>query len=416
MDDVQTNPQIELIKEQCDLLHDEQTPNLIMILKTIPTIRPNLTKDALLSAIASSGASASLATILRIGSGDLKPKKMEKGNNAQVDAFLGLLAQIYFLDSKAMEEGLTLSFVLVDYLKQANSRKLDAFAQKIFFYFSHFAEQLGQFQEIRPFLLAAQRSATLRHDELTRATVLTLLLRNYLAVNDIGGADKLISKTTFPTTAANAVIARYLYYLGKIRAIQLDYTTASEHLTTAIRKIDASEKSAGFLQAATKLNIIVQLLIGELPERSELRSKYLEKSLRPYMALVNAVRVGDLTAFTQVYSTHAESFKKDGMTTLIGRLRNNVIKTGIRGMSLSYSRIPLKDVCLKLGLESEESAEYIVAKAIRDGVIEANLVHEAGYLESKETLDVYSTDAPSKNFHERIKFCLALHNDSVKVF
>lgn len=31
-------------------------------------------------------------------------------------------------------------------------------------------------------------------------------------------------------------------------------------------------------------------------------------------------------------------------------------------ISLSYSRISLKDVCLKLQLDSEEDAEYIVAK------------------------------------------------------
>lgn len=44
------------------------------------------------------------------------------------------------------------------------------------------------------------------------------------------------------------------------------------------------------------------------------------------------------------------------------RLRHNVIKTGVRMISLSYSRISLKDICLKLQLDSEEDAEYIVAK------------------------------------------------------
>jgi len=31
-------------------------------------------------------------------------------------------------------------------------------------------------------------------------------------------------------------------------------------------------------------------------------------------------------------------------------------------ISLSYSRIHLRDICLKLHLDSEEDAEYIVAK------------------------------------------------------
>lgn len=50
------------------------------------------------------------------------------------------------------------------------------------------------------------------------------------------------------------------------------------------------------------------------------------------------------------------------MTEFINSLRHNVIKTGLRMISISYSRISLKDICLKLHLDSEEDAEYIVAK------------------------------------------------------
>ena len=59
---------------------------------------------------------------------------------------------------------------------------------------------------------------------------------------------------------------------------------------------------------------------------------------------------------------------------LILRLRHNVIKTGLRAISLSYSRISLADVASKLTLGSREDAEFIVAKAIRDGVIEVSSI------------------------------------------
>jgi 26S proteasome regulatory subunit N3 len=101
---------------------------------------------------------------------------------------------------------------------------------------------------------------------------------------------------------------------------------------------------------------------------------------------------------------------------LILRLRQNVIRTGIRMMSLSYSRISLRDICIRLHLGSEESAEYIVAKAIRDGVIEATLDRERGFMKSKEVGDVYATREPGEAFHDRIRACLALHDESVKVF
>ena len=52
-------------------------------------------------------------------------------------------------------------------------------------------------------------------------------------------------------------------------------------------------------------------------------------------------------------------------------------------ISLSYSRISLADIAEKLSLESTQDAEYIVAKAIKDGVIEAVINHEEGYVQSR---------------------------------
>ena len=112
---------------------------------------------------------------------------------------------------------------------------------------------------------------------------------------------------------------------------------------------------------------------------------------------------------------HEKTFRAGDTYTLISRLRQNVIKTGLRTMSLTYSRISLRDVCLKLGLDSEETTEYIVAKAILDGVIEATINHEGGYMQNKEVLDVYATEEPLLAFDERIRFCMSLHNEAIKV-
>ena len=124
--------------------------------------------------------------------------------------------------------------------------------------------------------------------------------------------------------------------------------------------------------------------------------------------------MGDLKVFGDVLNTYEKLFKNDDNFTLVARLRQNVIKTGIRIISLSYSKISLKDICIKLHLDSEELTEYIVSKSIRDGVIEATINHQKGFMQSKELLDVYSTKLPQTEFDQRIKFCLSLHNDSVK--
>ena len=55
-----------------------------------------------------------------------------------------------------------------------------------------------------------------------------------------------------------------------------------------------------------------------------------------------------------------------------------------------------------------------LTQAIRDGVIEASLDHEAGVLLSREATDLYSTLEPQAAFHKRITFCLNIHNKHPK--
>ncbi|KAL6252384.1 26S proteasome non-ATPase regulatory subunit [Rhinocladiella similis] len=340
----------------------------------------------------------------------------------EVDVYLSILVQVYLYDKKRIDAGVQFSSALVEHLRTLNRRTLDSLAARVYFYYALFFEETAPLPpspaaaviSIRKPLLDALRTATLRKDQDIQAAVTTLLLRNYLSTSHVTQADLLISHAKFPTTAANNQIARYLYYLGRIRAIQLSYTEAHDHLTSATRKSPTSYKASGFYQASTKLLIVVELLMGDIPDRAIFRQPSLEKALQPYLQLVQAVSSGDVIGFQNLVQRYNATFRKDDTYTLILRLRQNVIRTGIRMMSLSYARISLRDMCLRLGLDSEESAEYIVAKAIRDGVIEASLDHERGYMKSKEVGDVYATREPGDAFHERIQACLVLHDESVK--
>ena len=51
-----------------------------------------------------------------------------------------------------------------------------------------------------------------------------------------------------------------------------------------------------------------------------------------------AVRNGDLVQFNEVLERYGGQFQAERTYSLIVRLRHNVIKTGIRMVSLSYSR------------------------------------------------------------------------------
>lgn len=407
------------------------SPDLLaqVITETYPASSP--IAKTLLAAIGKEDASIERTTGLEMEvDAPLKDKaqgarstSVQKDVLLEVYVYLAILIQIYLYDSKATEVGAKFSNSVVEQIRTLNRRTLDALAAKVYFYYSLFYEQLAPLPpsplasvvSIRQKLLAALRTSVLRQDQDTRATVTTLLLRNYLSTSHITQADLLISHSEFPPAASNNQIARYLYYLGRIRAIQLSYTEAHEHLTGATRKSPATPSAGGFYQAASKLLIVVELLMGDIPDRAVFRQPGLENAMKPYLTLVQAVRIGKMVGFLNVVQEHSTLFRRDGTYTLILRLRQNVIKTGIRMMSLSYAKISLRDICLKLGLESEESAEYIVAKAIRDGVIEATLDHEHGYMKSKDVGDIYATREPGEAFHDRIRACLDLHDESVKV-
>lgn len=151
--------------------------------------------------------------------------------------------------------------------------------------------------------MAAQRLAALRRDDDLQATLLNLLLRNYFAQNLYEQADKLIAKAKFPEGAGNPQLARWLYYVGRIRAIQLNYTEAHTLLQQAIRRAPNATVAPGFLQTVRsqksklrtradivmqvhKLFITVELLMGEIPERGIFRQPVLQKSLMPYLQIV----------------------------------------------------------------------------------------------------------------------------------
>lgn len=360
--------------------------------------------------------------------GDSKPpkngfKREAKETIPEIEIFLGILIQVHLFDTKSYQKGIDVSKALAERVQSLNRRTLDSLSAKVYFYYSLFCEHTAPpppssespVVAIRPTLLAALRTAVLRKDIDKQASVIVLLLRNYMLTSHINQADLLVSHTQFPENAVNNQVARFLYYLGRIRAIQLRYTEAHEHLTAATRKAPSSSCAVGFSQTATKLLLVVELLMGDIPDRATFRQPALEDALHLYFLLVQAVRVGNLEKFETAIADHADTFRRDGTYTLILRLRQNVIKTGIRMMSLSYSRISLRDICIRLHLGSEESAEYIVAKAIRDGVIEATLYRERGFMKSKEVGDVYATREPGEAFHDRIRACLSLHDESVKV-
>ena len=115
-------------------------------------------------------------------------------------------------------------------------------------------------------------SCCLQHDEIGQATILNLLLRNLLSFNRTEQAHNFVTKTNFPESASNNQLCRYLYYTGKIQAIQLDYSSSFTKLQQAYRKAPQNTGLA-FKTDVQKLYIS--------PERAEAMGMFYEQIWDP---------------------------------------------------------------------------------------------------------------------------------------
>ncbi|KAF2071089.1 hypothetical protein CYY_007593 [Polysphondylium violaceum] len=332
----------------------------------------------------------------------------------EVESYLHLLVLIFLIDQKRYDQATTCATSLVETIQSKNRITLYPLSSKIFFYYSLAFEMAKKLEQVRPALLKALRTATLRHNDEGQATLTNLILRNYLEYNLVEQADQWVNNTEFPENASSNQYARYLYYQGRIKAIQLDYAESYKYLTQAIRKAPQNT-AAGFRRTVYKLLCIVQLLTGEIPERNIFSQKSLKVALKPYFTLTQSVRVGDLVSFHSVVEQYSSLFKEDKTFTLIQRLHTNVIKAGLKKINTAYSRISFDDICKKLKFDgTAQDIMFIVSKTIKDGVIDATIDYEGGYLQSKDTVDAYSTQEPLVAFSDRIDICLKIHNDSLK--
>jgi 26S proteasome regulatory subunit N3 len=126
----------------------------------------------------------------------------------------------------------------VEHAHTLNRRTLDVLSARTAFYLSLAQEHLGTLASLRPRLLSLHATAVLNHDDVGQEVILNLLLRNYLHYSLYDQAEKLRAQAQRPEAPrSNQQYCRYLYFLGRIRAVQLEYSEAKECLQQAARKV-----------------------------------------------------------------------------------------------------------------------------------------------------------------------------------
>ena len=119
------------------------------------------------------------------------------------------------------------------------------------------------------------------------------------------------------------------------------------HNCKAWAKYADLERSVGeteVIVVAQRLLVIVQILMGEILDRSIFFTEGMVGELTPYIKITQAVRRGDVAVFHSTVSQFALRFKEDGTHTLISRLAHSVVEAGLRKLNASYSRISIMDV------------------------------------------------------------------------
>lgn len=339
--------------------------------------------------------------------------EVEKQESRIVEVYAWLLLTYWLVKGQRFQDVLQATSKALEVLEAGQHRIFDPLQAKLIFYFCLAHEKLGVFVDMRHKLMLLLRAASLRHDSESSAVIYNWILRSYVQLEQHDLAAKFVEKSPFPAGANAPQASRYHYYMARVCAIQTDYEAAQEHLTQCIRKAPHVEFATGLVQAANKLLVVVQLLLGDIPDRKLFAQPKLALPLCPYFALCQAVRLGDLGRFQKVLNDFHTSFKADKTDSIITRLHQNVLRAGLKRLNKAYIRINLQDVSQKLGLPSVDDAEFVVLKAIKEGVISASVDHGQQFMQSCAIANAYYTRAPHAELHQHIQTAQAIYKQSM---
>lgn len=331
-------------------------------------------------------------------------------------SYVLLLISVFMLDSKQFQASMDASTMAIILLQSSEDHfnTFDPILARHYYFLARSYELLNNFVALHNFLMIGLRTAALRHDKETQSTIYNCILRLHLLQNDYESAGVFLKNSAFPSgsTNLNNQSARYHFYRARIAAVNGSYVEAAEDLGQALRKVPHGHFALNFILSATKFSIVVQLLRGEIPDRSTFNLH--KRALKPYLELTQSVRLGELAHFQQVVNRHMSNWTKDDTKILVERLGESVLRVGLRRLHQAYVKIAFSDIAKKLGLPSEQETIILVQKALSEGVIKAQINEELKCMESQISSDLYTTRVPQETFSSRSQILQHFHNEAVK--
>jgi len=203
----------------------------------------------------------------------------------------------------------------------------------------------------------------------------------------------------------------------------------SARTPTSSRQSDGrhAQDGAGFYQAVHKFFVVVELLMGDIQIEALSAILCSKKALSATSILskVNMITLWSLYTTTDNIFWQPSAQDHSPIQTTSTNTRPIRVRQDVHAyrpptskcdqnrhprLSLSYSRISLRDICVKLHIDSERMQNIFVGKAIRDGVIEgASYMRKAGWSVGSQKGGYGLRSATC--FARRIGYCLELHNE-----
>lgn len=161
------------------------------------------------------------------------------------------------------------------------------------------------------------------------------------------------------------------HYLASVVYLMAEaYKEAEE----AIKKAIVKSTDSVFTEECRKVHVVICLHQGKHPTREFFQAN---PKLENYQRILQAIKSCSLEKFHSIVSEIEDVLRSDGLYYSVTRLETAVQKEQVRRIGVVYTKISLKSVGEMLGV-SEESASFLLQKAITEGIIAGAIDEEVG--------------------------------------
>lgn len=253
------------------------------------------------------------------------------------------------------------------------------------------------------------------NSELLFAIVYVALLRGLLREGQLREVAQLLKNCAFPEHLGHSQLAKYLFYKALYLSQIGQISAAANFATESLRKAPESKNRRGlngFKTRVRKLRLVLQLLMNEPPTHEWLSHS---KIPQHYMSLVHAVNLGNHEEFEGLLAKHAEAFARDGMTSLLRKMRSVVMRNSLKKLSVAYSRISVEDVLRKIGADRDPNFDLnaFLTKSRAD-LPDFRIDHKHNFIEFTRSLDDYASSQTRENLMRRIRHLQGLDDQVAK--